>query len=163
MILKREKYLRQIRPFYSSDIIKVITGVRGAGKSALLQSVMDELSAEGICSDHIIYLNFEDPEYACIADASDLDSEIKSRLHDDRKYFIFLDEIRHVSKFEKALASLMATLNVSIFVTAGCSTLLSGDPATLLTGRTVEFELLPFSFSEMRELFSQERVGMAGR
>lgn len=155
MILKREKYLRQIRPFYSSDIIKVITGVRGAGKSALLQSVMDELSAEGICSDHIIYLNFEDPEYACIADASDLDSEIKSRLHDDRKYFIFLDEIRHVSKFEKALASLMATLNVSIFVTAGCSTLLSGDPATLLTGRTVEFELLPFSFSEMRELFSQ--------
>ena len=89
MILKREKYLRQIRPFYSSDIIKVITGVRGAGKSALLQSVMDELSAEGICSDHIIYLNFEDPEYACIADASDLDSEIKSRLHDDRKYFIF--------------------------------------------------------------------------
>lgn len=57
----------------------------------------------------------------------------------------------------------MATLNVSIFVTAGCSTLLSGDPATLLTGRTVEFELLPFSFSEMRELFSQERVGMAGR
>lgn len=157
MILKREKYLRQIRPFYSSDIIKVITGVRGAGKSALLQSVMDELSAEGICSDHIIYLNFEDPEYACIADASDLDSEIKSRLHDDRKYFIFLDEIRHVSKFEKALASLMATLNVSIFVTAGCSTLLSGDPATLLTGRTVEFELLPFSFSEMRELFSQRR------
>lgn len=150
MKLKRETYLEQIRPYYDSDIIKVITGVRRAGKSILLDSIKLELIERGISRDHIIYLNFEDIDYDYIVDASDLNKEIKSCIKDDDKYYIFLDEIQHVEKFEKALASFRATLNVSIFVTGSNSALLSGELATLLTGRTIEFEIYPFSFYEMK-------------
>ncbi|MBO5352522.1 MAG: ATP-binding protein [Lachnospiraceae bacterium] len=151
MKLKRELYLQQLRPFYESDIIKVITGVRRAGKSVLLKTITEELVANGIEDSHIIYINLEDMDYEYIQNASDLNKEIKARIRDEDKYYIFLDEIQHITDFEKALASFRATLNVSLFVTGSNSTLLSGELATLLTGRTVEFEILPFSFSELKE------------
>ena len=154
MRLKRETYLEQIRPYYDSDIIKVITGVRRCGKSILLETIRDELTENGISGDQIIYLNLEDMDYDYIADAADLNKEIKSRVSGDKKYYIFLDEIQHVKSFEKALASFRATLNVSLFVTGSNSTLLSGELATLLTGRTVEFEILPFSFYEMKQYYA---------
>lgn len=150
MKLKRETYLEQIRPYYESDIIKVITGVRRSGKSILLETIKDELKENGADEKHIIYINFEDIDFDYIVDASDLNKEIKSRIKDDIKYYIFLDEIQHIDQFEKALASFRATLNVSLFVTGSNSALLSGELATLLTGRTVEFEILPFSFYEMK-------------
>ena len=150
MKLKRETYLAQIRPYYDSDIIKVITGVRRAGKSILLDTIKDELKEKGIDNKHIIYINFEDLDFDYIVDASDLNKEIKSKITDDSKYYIFLDEIQHINQFEKALASFRATLNVSLFVTGSNSALLSGELATLLTGRTVEFEVFPFSFYEMK-------------
>lgn len=153
MYLRREQYLQQIRPFYESDIIKVITGVRRAGKSVLLKTIMEELSAAGIDDKLIIYLNLEDMDFEYIENESDLNREIKSRIRDNEKYYLFLDEIQHVKNFEKALASFRATLNVSLFVTGSNSTLLSGELATLLTGRTVEFEVLPFSFWELKEYF----------
>ena len=158
MRLKRETYLEQIRPYYESDIIKVITGVRRAGKSILLDTIKDELVDNGICDNHIIYLNLEDLDYDYIKDASDLNREIKSRLSDDGKYYIFLDEIQHVKNFEKALASFRATLDVSLFVTGSISTLLSGELSTLLTGRTVEFEVLPFSFYEMKQYYEINKM-----
>ena len=154
MRLKRETYLEQIRPYYDSDIIKVITGVRRCGKSILLETIKDELTESGISGDQIIYLNLEDMDYDYISDGADLNREIKSRVSGDKKYYIFLDEIQHVKSFEKALASFRATLNVSLFVTGSNSTLLSGELATLLTGRTVEFEILPFSFYEMKQYYS---------
>ena len=154
MRLKRETYLEQIRPYYDSDIIKVITGVRRCGKSILLETIKDELTESGISGDQIIYLNLEDMDYDYISDAADLNREIKSRVSGDKKYYIFLDEIQHVKSFEKALASFRATLNVSLFVTGSNSTLLSGELATLLTGRTVEFEILPFSFYEMKQYYA---------
>ena len=153
MRLKREMYLEQIRPYYDSDIIKVITGVRRCGKSMLLDEIKDELLVQGISSDKIIYLNLEDMDYEYIVNASDLNKEIKSRISDNGKYYIFLDEVQHVKDFEKALASFRATLEVSLFVTGSNSTLLSGELATLLTGRTVEFEILPFSFYEMKQYY----------
>ena len=153
MKLKRETYLEQIRPYYESDIIKVITGVRRAGKSILLDTIKDELIEKGVDEKHIIYMNFEDLDFDYIVDAADLNKEIKSRMNDDRKYYIFLGEIQHIDQFEKALASFRATLNVSLFVTGSNSALLSGELATLLTGRTVEFEILPFSFYEMKLFF----------
>ena len=153
MKLKRETYLEQIRPYYESDIIKVITGVRRAGKSILLDTIKVELIEQGVPQDHIIYLNFEDLDYDYIVDAADLNKEIKSRISDENKYYIFLDEIQHIENFEKALASFRATLNVSLFVTGSNSTLLAGELATLLTGRTVEFEILPFSFYEMKQYY----------
>lgn len=151
MKLKRELYLEQIRPFYESDIIKVITGVRRAGKSVLLKTITEELASRGVEDSHIIYINLEDMDYEYIQNASDLNKEIKARIQDDNKYYIFLDEIQHIADFEKALASFRASLNVSLFVTGSNSTLLSGELATLLTGRTVEFEILPFSFAELKE------------
>ena len=153
MKLKRETYLEQIRPYYESDIIKVITGVRRAGKSILLDTIKDELIEKGVDEKHIIYMNFEDLDFDYIVDAADLNKDIKARINDDRKYYIFLDEIQHIDQFEKALASFRATLNVSLFVTGSNSALLSGELATLLTGRTVEFEILPFSFYEMKLFF----------
>lgn len=153
MKLKRETYLSQIRPYYEADLIKVITGVRRSGKSVLLESIRDELIESGIDTDHIIYINLEDMDYEYILTASDLNSEIKNHINDKAKYYIFLDEIQHVTGFEKALASFRASLNVSIFVTGSNSVLLSGEMATLLTGRTVEFEILPFSFYEMKEYY----------
>ena len=158
MKLKRETYLQQIRPFYEVDLIKVITGIRRSGKSILLETIKDELIENGISGDHIIFINLEDLDYEYIETASDLNKEIKSRIIDKKKYYIFIDEVQHVNEFEKALASLRATLNLSIFVTGSNSTLLSGELATLLTGRTVEFEVFPFSFFEMKEYFGLNNI-----
>ena len=153
MRLKRETYLQQIRPYYEVDLIKVITGVRRAGKSILLETIRDELIGNGVSGDHVIYLNLEDMDYDYIQTASDLKKDIKARILDEEKYYIFLDEIQHIQEFERALASFRASLNVSLFVSGSNSTLLSGELATLLTGRTVEFEILPFSFYEMKEFY----------
>ncbi len=149
MRLVRESYLKRLRPYYEADLIKVITGVRRAGKSVILESIRDELSASGVAEDHIVYINLEDLNYEGIRTAGDLHREITSRIADQGRYYLFIDEIQHVEAFEKALASFRATLNASIFVTGSNSQLLSGELATLLTGRTVEFEILPFSFSEV--------------
>ena len=143
-----------IRPYYEADLIKVITGVRRAGKSVILESIRDELFSSGIDANHIVYINLEDMDYEGILYASDLNREIKAHIVDSGRYYLFIDEIQHVDKFEKELASFRATLNASIFVTGSNSQLLSGELATLLTGRTVEFEILPFSFSEMKEYFA---------
>lgn len=151
MLVKREKYLKQIRPYYEVDLIKVITGVRRAGKSVLLETIKEELKEQGIAADHIISINLEDFDYEYIETASDLHRELKLWMVDKEKYYIFIDEIQHVENFEKVLASLRATANVSLFVTGSNSTLLSGELATLLTGRTIEFEVLPFSFYEYKE------------
>ncbi len=150
MIIDRPFYLDMIRPYYDVDLIKVITGIRRAGKSILLTAIRDELIGNGISGDHIIYINLEDFEYDFIRTAQDLHQEIKQRCIDNGKYYIFIDEVQHVEHFEKVLASLRATMNVSVFVAGSNSTLLSGELATLLTGRTVEFEILPFSFAEMK-------------
>ncbi len=154
MRLIREKYLSIIRPYYDVDLIKVITGVRRAGKSVILECIRDELSASGVDEKHIVYINLEDFDYDAIRTAADLNQEIKARIADDGRYYLFIDEIQHVEEFEKALASFRATLNASIFVTGSNSQLLSGELATLLTGRTVEFEILPFSFSETEAYYA---------
>lgn len=151
MYIKRERYLKQIRQYYEIDLIKVITGIRRSGKSKLLESIIEELKEKGIDDAHIIYINFEDLDYEYIDNAQKLNTVVKERITDQNMYFIFLDEIQHVTQFEKAIASFKATLNVSIFVTGSNSKLLSGELATLLTGRTVEFEVQPFSFLEMKE------------
>lgn len=151
MYIKREQYLKEIRQYYEIDLIKVITGIRRSGKSKLLESIIEEIKEIGINDDHIIYINFEDLDYEFIDTAQKLNKFIKDKIFDQNKYFIFLDEIQHVDQFEKAIASFKATMNVSIFITGSNSKLLSGELATLLTGRTVEFEIQPFSFLEMKE------------
>ncbi len=153
MHLIRTNYLEKIRPFYETDLIKVITGVRRGGKSVLLECIRDEIIRSGVSSEQIIFINLEDMLYEHIKNYKDLHDEIVPRIINDLKYYIFIDEVQHVEDFEKALASFRATLNVSVFVTGSDSTLLSGELASLLTGRVAEFEVLPFSFKEMKEYY----------
>ena len=151
MFVKRERYLAKIRPFYDTDLIKVITGVRRCGKSVLLEQIENDFIEKGYNNDHIIRINFEDFRYEKIRKAERLNKYIVSHIKDNNKYIIFLDEIQHVRSFEKVLASLRATINCSIFITGSNSKLLSGKMATLLVGRCIEFRIMPFSFSESYE------------
>ncbi len=151
MFVKRERYLAKIRPFYDTDLIKVITGVRRCGKSVLLEQIENDFIEKGYNNDHIIRINFEDFRYEKIRNAERLNKYIVSHIKDNNKYIIFLDEIQHVRSFEKVLASLRATINCSIFITGSNSKLLSGKMATLLVGRSIEFRIMPFSFSESYE------------
>lgn len=148
-VIKRELYLEKIRPYYDIDIIKVLTGMRRSGKSIILKQIMDEIILTNkVSKDHIIYINFEDFAYEEIKTAKLFYELVKSKMIDDEKYYMFFDEIQHVSEFEKVIASFKATCNCSIFITGSNSKLLSGELATLLVGRTVEFKILPFSYKE---------------
>lgn len=158
MRLIREDYLKLLRPYYDVDLIKVITGIRRSGKSVLMETVKDELLSKGVSGSHIISINLEDLDYSFITSIKDMHDEIKSRIVDDQKYYIFLDEIQHLEKFEKLLASLKAKFNCSIFVTGSDSTMLSGELATLLTGRTVEIEVFPFSFKESVDYLELNKI-----
>lgn len=151
MYIKREKYLQKLRPFYEVDLIKVLTGVRRCGKSILLTQIEEEFLARGVDESHIIKVNFEDIQYEKIRTYEKLNKYVISKITDEAKYYIFLDEIQHVRNFEKVLTSFRATLNCSIFVTGSNSKLLSGKMATLLVGRCVEFRIMPFSFAEAYE------------
>ena len=151
MYIKRERYLAKIRPFYGVDLIKVLTGVRRCGKSILLEQIEEEFLVNGFNKEHIIRVNFEDLAFEKIRTADKLNKYIQKQIKDKEKYLIFLDEIQHVSGFEKVLASFRATLNCDIFITGSNSKLLSGKLATLLVGRCVEFKIMPFSFAESYE------------
>ena len=151
-MIKREKYLKNIRGFYDQDLIKVITGIRRSGKSTLLKQIIDELKESGVNKEKIIYINFEDIEMSFIKNDMDLNSYIKKQIKDDQKYYLLFDEIQNVIDWEKAVNSFKATKNVSIFITGSNSNLLSGELATLLAGRYVSFKIQPFSFKEVCDL-----------
>ena len=148
----REEYLERIRPFYESDLVKVLIGIRRCGKSVLLKQIEVELMNEDIDESHIIYLNFEDLSYSFIANEMDLHKYIKDRIKDTNKYYLMFDEIQNVDNFEKAINSFRATMNCSVFVTGSNGKLLSGELATHLSGRYVSFKIMPFSFREVCEI-----------
>lgn len=150
-MIKRELYLTKIRPFYDSDLIKIITGIRRSGKSVLLNQIINELHKNKVSKDNIIYINFENLEYADLTDAKKLDKYVKDKISNKKKYYIFFDEIQNVKKFELAVNSLRATQNASIFITGSNSKLLSGEFATHLTGRYIGFFIMPFTFKEVYE------------
>lgn len=151
-MVKRELWLRKIRPFYKTELIKVLIGIRRSGKSILLKQIQDELLECGVDSDHIIFISLEDLNFSNIKNEIDLHNYIKSKIVDDKKYFLFFDEIQNVENFEKALNSFRATLNVSIFITGSNANLLSGELATLLAGRYVSFKIMPFTFAESLQI-----------
>ena len=151
-MLIREKYLCDIRPFYDVDLIKVITGIRRCGKSILIEQIINEVKEKLTDEKHIIYINFENVEFSYIKTYLDLNNYVKSRIVDDKKYYLFFDEIQYVSEWEKVVNSFKATLNVSIFITGSNSKLLSGELSTYLSGRYVKFEIYPLSFREVCEI-----------
>ena len=151
-MVKRELWLKKIRPFYENELIKVLIGIRRSGKSIILKQIQDELLTNGVNSDHIIFINFEDLDFSFIKNETDLHSYIKPQIVDDKKYYLFFDEIQNVKNFEKVLNSLRATQNVSIFITGSNANLLSGELATLLAGRYVTFKIMPFTFAECLQI-----------
>ena len=151
-MIKRELYLSKIRPFYDSDLIKVIVGIRRAGKSTIMMQIIDELKDKNILEEQIIYINFEYKEFSFIRNDDDLYSYIKSFIKNDSKYYIFLDEIQNVDKWEKTVNSFKAKEKYSIFITGSNSDLLSGELATHIAGRYVSFKIYPFNFFEVCKL-----------
>ena len=151
-MLIRERYLKEIRPFYKQDLIKVLVGIRRCGKSVILYQIMNELKSCGVDDEHIIYINFEDFDFDEYTDPKKLNEYVKSKITDENKYYIFFDEIQNVDSWEKVVNSLRATKNTSIFITGSNSDLLSNDLATHIAGRYVSFKIMPFSFIEACEL-----------
>lgn len=155
-MVKREIYLERIRPFYDSEMVKVIIGIRRCGKSTLMRQIMEELIEIGIPSNRIIYVNFEDYQYRKLFHPDFLYQYIEERIIVDQKYYLFFDEIQNVEDFELVINSFRSTHDVSIFLTGSNSKLLSGELATHLSGRTITFRVMPFNFSEYCE--SQYRM-----
>ena len=153
-MIKREKYLKNIRPFYDVDLIKVITGIRRCGKSVILMQIIDELMEKGIKEEQIVYINFEFIDYAEIASAKAFNDYVEEKLVNNQKYYLFFDEIQNVDKWEKVVNSFKAKYQekVSIFITGSNSDLLSGELATHIAGRYVSFQIYPFTFKEVCEL-----------
>lgn len=151
IIIKREAYLKKIRPFYDSKYIKAITGIRRCGKSELLLQIIDEIKATGTDDNHIIVLDLEGKSGEGITTRKALERKLDKFVKDDSKYYIFIDEVQHIKKFEEAIASVRVSYNCSLFVTGSNSKLLHGKLQDKLTGRAKEFEILPFVYSETLE------------
>lgn len=147
----REKYLKKIRPFYDSDIIKVITGIRRCGKSFILKAIMNELIDIGIPKTQIIYIPLDRRGYKNIKTSEELETKIESMLGDDENYYLFIDEVQNVFGFESVIHA-YAEEGYSIFLTGSNSYLLSDEISTKLTGRYLNFETFTLDFSEYLEM-----------
>ena len=156
-MLKRELYLKRIRDFYDSDLIKILVGIRRCGKSVILEQIIEELKNKGINEDHIIYVNFEFIEFEELTDYKKLNNYIKEKIKDSSMYYIFFDEIQNVENFEKVVNSLRASQKVSIFITGSNSRLLSEELSTILSGRYVSFRINPLSYKEVLQLKCLEK------
>ena len=150
MIIRKE-YLSRLLAWKDEQVIKVVTGIRRCGKSTLLKQFQEHLLEEGVSQEQIISINFEDLDYEDLLDYKALYAYIKERLCPDKMTYIFLDEIQKVDSFQKAVDSLFIKDNTDIYITGSNAYLLSGDLATLLTGRFVEISMLPLSFAEYLE------------
>lgn len=145
----RNQYLQQLIQFKDTDFIKVISGVRRSGKSILLMQYQDYLQNQGIQAENIIYLNFESFEYQWVKNADDFQALITQKIpnNSDKIYFL-IDEIQFVENWQKIINAVRVSFNTDIVITGSNANLLSGELATLLSGRYVEIKVYPLSFKE---------------
>ena len=148
MLVERKEYLEQLKAWKDEQVIKVVTGILRCGKSTLLSQYQQQLKTTGITDEQIVSVNFEELEYEELLDYRKLYSYLKERLCAEKTTYIFLDEIQKVPSFEKVVDSLYVKPNVDIYIIGSNAYMLSGDLATLLTGRYVEIKMLPLSFRE---------------
>lgn len=154
-LYRRDAYLSKIRGFYhDTGLIKVITGVRRCGKSCLMETIIKELQESGIDDQHIIYLNLDKRGFRKIKTADQLDSLIEERSSAVGIKYLFIDEVQNVKDFEEVINGYREEEEYSIFITGSNSYLLSGELATKLTGRYLEFELYTLTFPEYLEMKS---------
>ena len=148
-MIERERYMRQIRDFMDKPVVKIITGMRRCGKSALLELARQELLRRGIGEDHIISMNFESLRYEALRDFRALYSEITALAGNvEGRVYVLLDEIQEVDSWEQVINSLRVDIDCDIYVTGSNAKLLSGELATLLAGRYVEIRVYPLDFQE---------------
>lgn len=151
--IERAEYLRTLRELKDKHFIKVITGVRRAGKSTLMQLFREEIIGR-VAREQTQAYNFEDPKYNEMADWREIYDLIDSKLIKDKPNYIFLDEVQNVPEFEKLLDGLYINENIDLYVTGSNAYLLSSELATLLTGRAYEINILPFSFKEFTQTYT---------
>ncbi len=147
-MINRELYLDKLRKLKGENLIKVITGIRRSGKSTLLESFKNELLSEGVSPNNIIFINFEERENIDYSSWTLLYDKIIADINFNEQYYIFLDEVQLVDDFEKLINSLFVKKNIDLYVTGSNAYLLSSELATLLTGRYIAINVLPYSFKE---------------
>lgn len=155
-----EEYLNKLIALQNKQLIKVITGVRRSGKSTLLEIFQEYLIGHGVEREQIIYLNFEDYEYRYLREPDKLYQYLKERLYNNGYTYIFLDEIQHVANFQEVVDSLYIKKNIDIYITGSNANMLSGELATLLSGRYIEISILPLSFKEYAENVDNKKTLM---
>lgn len=154
-MIERLEYLEKLKKWKDKDVIKVVTGIRRCGKSTLFDLFIDYLKSVGIDSKHIISINLEAPDYD-FQNYRDLYNYVMEKIGDSGKYYVFLDEVQNVKEFQKAVDGLYIKKNVDVYITGSNAYLLSGELATLLSGRYIEIRMLPLSFREYRDYFGIE-------
>ena len=154
-MIERTEYLDELKRWKDKDLIKVVTGIRRCGKSTLFELFIKYLKNEGIKDDHIISINLESPDYTfeCY---KELYNYVKEKIVDNEKYYVFLDEVQVVDSFQKAVDGLYIKKNIDVYITGSNAYLLSGELATLLSGRYVEIKMLPLSFKEYITAFDDK-------
>ena len=155
-MVQRKEYLDQLISWKDEQVIKVVTGIRRCGKSTLLMQFQGWLEENGVTQEQIVFINFEELEYEDLLDYRKLYQYLKERLVSGKITYIFLDEIQKVSSFEKVVDSLYVKPDVDLYITGSNAYMLSGDLATLLTGRYVEIKMLPLSLREFLSMTGLE-------
>lgn len=159
MVIKRELYMKRIRPFIGNDLVKVLTGMRRSGKSVMLELIKNELVEMGCNPTNFISINFEQMSNEKLCTAQALYQEISERISGlEGKVYFFFDEIQEVKDWEKCINSCRIDFDCDIYITGSNAKLLSGELATYLAGRYVEFVIYPFSFEEFYEIGKQKNL-----
>lgn len=151
MLVERKEYLNKLIAFRDKQIIKVVTGIRRCGKSTLLEMYQEYLLSQGVLSEQMIALNFEDFDNEELKDGAKLHAYIKDRLIPGKMIYVFLDEVHQIDNFPKVVDSLYIKKGIDLYVTGSNAYMLSSEIATLLSGRYVQIEMLPLSFREYVE------------
>ena len=155
-MIKRMEYLQKLISFKDKQLIKVVTGIRRCGKSTLLELYREYLKENDVVEEQIISVNFEDIKFEELKDYKKMYEYIENKLCKDKITYVFLDEVQNVAEFQKAVDSLFLKKNIDIYITGSNAYMLSGELATLLSGRYVEIEMLPLSFKEYLEFSKGE-------
>ena len=154
-MIDRIEYLEELKRWKDKNLIKVITGIRRCGKSTLFEQFINYLKNNNVENEQIIYINLEDADYD-FKDYKELYSYINNQINSKKKYYIFLDEVQNVVNFQKAVDSLYIKKNIDLYITGSNAYLLSGELATLLSGRYIEIKMLPLSFKEYVSAFEDK-------
>ena len=154
-MIERTEYLEELKRWKDKDLIKVITGIRRCGKSTLFELFINYLKENNVNKKQIIHINLEDADYD-FKNYKELYNYISKKLDSEKQYYVFLDEVQNVSEFQKAVDSLYIKKNADVYITGSNAYLLSGEFATLLSGRYVEIKMLPLSFKEYISAFNDK-------